>query len=127
MEDGMEETRKKIMMVDDDPTILKMGRIMLKDAYDVFPIPSAAKLFGILEKITPDLILLDICMPETDGPETLKRLKADERYAKIPVIFVTALDDDKHLSEQISLGACGSIPKPFSAPELLKRVGDCLS
>jgi len=123
----METPKKKIMMVDDDLTILKMGRLMLRDHYEVYPLPSATKLFEVLEKVTPDLILLDIMMPEINGIETLKRLKADTRYAKIPVIFVTSIDDDKSVFEHLTLGAYSNISKPFSAPELLSRIENCLN
>jgi len=54
------------MMVDDDPVILKIGRHFLMDTYEVFPLPSAEKLFEALEKVIPDLILLDIVMPDMD-------------------------------------------------------------
>ena len=123
----MGDVKKKIMMVDDDLTILKMGRLMLKEYYEVYPLPSAAKLFEVLEKVTPDLILLDIMMPEVNGIETLKRLKKDPHYAKIPVIFVTSIDDDKSVFEHLSLGAYSNVSKPFSAPELLSRVENCLN
>ncbi|MDR0324455.1 MAG: two-component system response regulator, partial [Treponema sp.] len=60
----MQNIRYKIIMVDDNMAILSMGRSMLKTSYEVFPAPSADKLFEILESIIPDLILLDIEMPE---------------------------------------------------------------
>jgi len=123
----MDKARKKIMMVDDDPSVLKMGKVMLKDNYEVFPLPSAEKLFEALEKVEPDLILLDIMMPEIDGIETLKRLKADDRYDHIPVIFVTSIDDDKSVFEHLKLGAYSNISKPFSAADLNTRVVNCLN
>jgi len=123
----MEKVRKKIIMVDDDPTILKIGRLMLKDHYEVYPLLSAAKLFEILEKVTPDLILLDIMMPEMDGIETLKILKADSRYAGIPVIYVSSIDDDRSIFEHLKLGAYSDVSKPFTSTELLSRIENCLN
>ena len=123
----MENTRVKIMMVDDDPLILKIGKYMLKDHYEVFPLLSAVKLFEALEKVTPDLILLDIMMPDVDGIETLKRLKADNRYEKIPVIFVSSIDDDVSVYEHLKLGAYSSVSKPFSSEELHNRIENCLN
>jgi len=123
----MDSSRKKIMMVDDDLVILKIGKQFLKDKYDVFPIPSAAKLFQALEKITPDVILLDMFMPDTGGIETIKRLKADERYAGIPVIFVTSVDDEQSTTENLKLGAFSSLAKPFSAEELRDCISNCLN
>jgi len=123
----MESTRKKIMMVDDDLVILKIGKQFLKDKYEVYPIPSAEKLFQTLEKITPDVILLDMFMPETDGVETIKRLKADERYSGIPVIFVSSVDDEQSVAENQKLGAFSSLAKPFSAEEIRDCINNCLS
>ena len=95
---------------------------MLKTFYEVFPAPSAAKLFEILENVLPDLILLDIDMPEMNGYEAIKILKADPRFAEIPVIFLTALSDVSNEREGFDLGAVDYIAKPFSLPLLLRRI-----
>ena len=123
----MENARKKIIMVDDDQAVLTMGRVILRDIYDVFPVTSAAKLFEVLDKIIPDIILLDIKMPDVDGLETLKRLKEDMRYSRIPIIFVSSIGDDRSVFEHLSLGAYSTVSKPFSAPELLTRIYNCLN
>jgi len=116
------DTRSKIILVDDNVANLEQGRIMLKTFYAVYPAQSAAKLFEILEHVIPDLILLDIIMPEMDGYQAIQRLKADERHAGIPVIFLTAQDDAGNELEGLELGAADYISKPFSAPLLLKRI-----
>ena len=118
----MGRERSRIILVDDVLSYLEQGRNMLKTFYEVFPAPSAAKLFEILENVIPDLILLDIEMPEMNGYETIKKLKADERYADIPVIFLTALNDVNSEREGFDLGAVDYVLKPFSAPLLLKRI-----
>jgi putative two-component system response regulator len=118
----MENKRQKIMLVDDNMANLAMGKNMLKDAYEVYAIPSAAKLFEILEHVTPDLILLDIMMPEMDGYEAIRQLKADSNRADIPVIFLTSKTDERSELEGLSLGAIDYVAKPFSAPLLLKRI-----
>jgi len=123
----MDNSGKKIMMVDDDAVILKIGRHFLKDKYEVFPLPSAAKLFELLEKVTPDLILLDINMPEMSGVEALKELKSDYRYAKIPVIFVSSIDDDASVYNNLSLGAYSCLSKPFTSEEIHSRIENCLN
>jgi putative two-component system response regulator len=89
----MENQRKKIVLVDDNITILTMGNYILNAKYDIFTVPSGEKLFRLLEKVFPDLILLDIEMPEMSGYEVIKKLKADKRIAGIPVIFLTAKND----------------------------------
>ena len=118
--------RCKVILVDDNLVNLTLGRNMLKTFYEVYPARSAAKLFEILEKLTPDLILLDIEMPDTNGYETIKKLKADERYSDIPVIFLTSKDDAESELEGFNLGAADYITKPFSAPLLLKRIDNQL-
>ena len=122
----VEDTRHKIILVDDNIPNLTQGRNMLKTFYNVFPAPSAAKLFEILKNVLPDLILLDIEMPEVNGYETIQKLKADARFAEIPVIFLTVLDSDTNELKGLELGATDYISKPFSAPLLLKRIANQL-
>jgi putative two-component system response regulator len=122
----MEHTRSKIILVDDNMSNLTQGRNMLKTFYEVYPAPSAAKLFEILENVQPDLILLDIEMPEVNGYEAIQKLKADPRFADIPVIFLTSLDDDSSELEGLDLGATDYVSKPFAAPLLLKRIANQL-
>ena len=123
----MSNIRSKIILVDDIATNLDQGRNMLKTFHSIYPALSAAKLFEILENITPDLILLDINMPEMNGYEAIKKLKADERYANIPVIFLTANTDVESELEGLELGAVDYVAKPFSAPLLLKRIENHLT
>jgi putative two-component system response regulator len=118
--------RNKVILVDDNISSLTQGRNILKMFYEVYPAPSAAKLFEILENVIPDLILLDVEMPEISGYEAIRRLKADSRFAEIPVIFLTALDNDNNELEGLELGAVDYISKPFSAPLLLKRIASQL-
>jgi putative two-component system response regulator len=112
----------RIVLVDDDYVNLTNGKNVLKEQYEVLTVPSGAKLFELLEQTTPDLILLDIEMPEMDGYTVLKRLKADPQTASIPVIFLTVRIDVGSELEGLSLGAVDYISKPFSPPLLLKRV-----
>jgi len=118
----MESTRHKIILVDDNIVNLDTCRKMLRTFYEAFPAVSAAKLYEILESIMPDLILLDIDMPDVDGFEVIKRLKSDVRFSEIPVIFLTACNETSCELEGFDLGASDFISKPFSAPVLLKRI-----
>ncbi|MDR2051031.1 MAG: response regulator [Deltaproteobacteria bacterium] len=118
----MESRRCKIMLVDDNMANLTVGKNMLKDYYEVYAIPSAVKLFEIMNHVAPDLILMDVMMPEIDGYQAIRRLKADERFSEIPVIFLTSkIDQDSEL-EGLSLGAIDYVAKPFAASLLLKRI-----
>jgi len=114
--------QKKIFLVDDSATNLTIGKNALIGKYNVFTIPSGEKLLNMLEKITPDLILLDVEMPEMDGYEAIKRVKSNSRTANIPVIFLTAKTEPANELEGLSLGAIDYITKPFSPPLLLKRI-----
>ncbi|MDR2036086.1 MAG: response regulator [Coriobacteriales bacterium] len=113
---------KTVFVVDDNDTNLAMAELALEQDYRVVSMPSAAKMFVMLKKITPDLILLDIEMPEMDGFEALKILKATPAYANIPVIFVTNMSDSSNEAYGIELGAVDFIAKPVSKPVLLNRL-----
>ena len=113
---------KKIIAVDDDITNLNTLKTILKPLYEVYTASSAPILLRFLDNFIPDLILLDVEMPGMNGYETIKKLKSDERYADIPVIFLTARDDESSESEGFDLGAVDYMTKPFSAPLLIKRI-----
>jgi putative two-component system response regulator len=118
----MEHEKKKVVLVDDNPVNLKLARNTLMERYNVFTVPSAEKLFQFLEQTLPDLILLDVMMPELDGYEAIGVLKNNPRTAGIPVIFLTSKTDTVSELEGFSLGAIDYISKPFSPQLLLKRV-----
>ncbi|MDR3201437.1 MAG: response regulator [Spirochaetales bacterium] len=118
----MENERKIIFIVDDNGTNLTAGKEILKNQYKVYPILSAKIMFDLLEDIIPDMILLDIEMPEMDGYWAIKNLKANLRFQDIPVIFLTSKTDVGSELEGLSLGAVDYVAKPFSAPLLLKRI-----
>ena len=118
----MQQNRKKVILVDDNPINLKLARNTLMGKYDVFTVPSAAKLFQLLEQVHPDLILLDVMMPELSGYETIKILKANPQTADIPVVFLTSKSDTYSELEGFTQGAVDYVSKPFSPQLLLKRV-----
>jgi putative two-component system response regulator len=119
---AMVSNRHKIILVDDDLTNLSIGRNALSDRYTVITVPSAEKLFLILEQVIPDLILLDIEMPGMNGYQVLQKLKEEARTAVIPVVFLTARRDTGSELEGLNMGAVDYITKPFSPPLLQKRV-----
>ena len=124
--ENTESIRHKIILVDDNMATLTQGKNMLRVYYEVYPVPSAAKLFEILDNVMPDLILMDIEMPEMTGYEAIKKIKADPRFTGIPVIFLTAKNDESSELEGFELGAVDYVSKPFSAPLLLKRIANQL-
>ena len=113
---------KTIFAVDDSDTNLSLAKKALEEYYRILTMPSAVKMFELLEKITPDLILLDIEMPEINGVEAFKKLKANHIHEQIPVIFLTGRNDTAIEAKCFELGAVDFITKPFSAPVLLNRI-----
>jgi len=116
------DSKKTVFLVDDDTKFLKVGKKILSDDYNVFLITSGQELLDILKITIPDIILLDVTMPDMDGYETIKHIKDDPNTVNVPVIFLTAKNDSKSEIEGLSLGAIDYITKPFSPPLLLKRV-----
>ena len=120
------KNKKKIVAVEDNASNLPVIRVLLKPVYEVYPATSAYKLFELLEKQIPDLILMDINMPEMNGFEAIVKLKEDPVYMNIPVVFLTARDDDASAERAIDLGAIDYVTKPFSGPLLLRRISNIL-
>jgi len=116
------EKRSTIFLVDDNITNLTMGRNVLAKHYSVATVDSGERLLKMLEKAIPDMILLDVEMPEMNGYEVIKIIKSKHETKNIPVIFLTAKTDGDSELEGLSLGAIDYITKPFSPPLLLKRI-----
>jgi putative two-component system response regulator len=118
----MEKVRETIIIVDDDKTNLIVAANSLDDKYSIFTASSGERLFQTLEKVSPDLILLDIEMPGMDGYAVISELKKSKNTAHIPVIFLTAKIDPGSEVKGLNLGAVDYITKPFSRELLTKRV-----
>jgi len=114
--------QKTIFVVDDSDTILTLAEEALENDFRVMTLPSVSGMFALLEKIMPDLILLDVEMPQTNGFEAMKRLKASGEYKNIPVIFATGMSDPADEAKGRELGAVDFIMKPFSGSVLLSKI-----
>ena len=112
---------KKILVVDDSAINLKMADRVLKEREDCRPVlvPSGERAFKFLEKNRPELILLDIMMPEMDGFEVLERLKGNPETVDIPVVFLTADDEPATRERAEAAGVKDIVMKPFDKEELL--------
>lgn len=119
---GRRTERKRILAVDDAATILLRITDTLDKYYDVVTVNSGARALRYLEKVKPDLILLDIRMTPKNGFETLRDIRDMEDRADIPVIMLTAMEDRKSVMEGITLGISDYILKPFSPDDLLLRI-----
>ncbi len=116
-------SKTRVLVVDDITKNLQVVGTMLRNAgYEVMPTTSGAQALERVRAQLPDLILLDLMMPEMDGLEVCRRLKADTATRQIPVIFLTASNEMEHLVSGFEVGAVDYVTKPFNPPELLARV-----
>ncbi|MCL2209052.1 MAG: response regulator [Treponema sp.] len=113
---------KLIFIIDDNDANLTVAASALEAEYRVLTMASAAKMFTLLEKFKPDLILLDIEMPEMTGLEAIEILKKNSMWSEIPCLFLTGRNDEKLLAETKESGAEDIIFKPITAPVLLDYV-----
>jgi diguanylate cyclase (GGDEF)-like protein len=117
-----------ILVVDDNADNLRLLiKILREQGYKVRPASSGAVALQAVQSILPDLILLDVMMPDLDGYAVCERLKADERTREIPVIFISALHEVFDKVKAFSLGAVDYIAKPFHPDEVFARVNTHLT
>ena len=105
--------KKTVLVVDDSNTNLLMARDALFQDYKVITMSSATKMFNFLERVRPDIILLDIEMPETDGYEAINILKTSPKYKDIPVVFLSVHGDEATKNRCYELGAVDFVVKPM--------------
>ena len=122
----MSVEKPTILIVDDEPLNIETLTDLLEDDYRLIAVRSGEQALKRAATI-PDLILLDVMMPGMDGYEVCRRLKADAATANIPVIFVTAMNEDADETTGLGLGAADYIRKPFSPPIVLARIRTHLS
>jgi two-component system OmpR family response regulator len=120
---------KKVLLVDDEPDIRRIAHISLQRVgkLAVVVAASGAQALELCARELPDVVLLDVMMPELDGPSTFQRLRADPATASIPVIFMTAKAQKHEVEAFRALGAAGVIPKPFDPLTLAADVRRILS
>lgn len=121
------DEKLRIMVVDDDKVLLKNAAVLLGMNYSVSLYPSGSEALRALSDGTlPDLILLDVKMPDMDGYEVIRSIKSKESCRNIPVVFLTGLSDEEDELKGLQLGAADYIKKPFSQKILLARVSNLL-
>ena len=122
LEPGVSERRPRILIIDDTPSNLRVLGATLGGEFDLTIATSGAAGLTLALNSSPDLILLDVMMPEMDGYETLCRLKSEPRTRAVPVIFLTALGDLESENKGLALGAVDYITKPISMQIVTARV-----
>jgi response regulator RpfG family c-di-GMP phosphodiesterase len=116
------DKRFKILVVDDEPINIKVITAALKSEYDVFSSVSGYDAISKLKEYMPDLILLDVMMPDLNGFDVCRIIKADASFAEIPVVFLTALDSTDGETQGLELGGIDYLTKPVNMPLLKLRV-----
>ena len=116
-----------ILAVDDTPENLDVVKSLLSSQFIVKAAINGMMALKIAEKKPPDLILLDIRMPQMDGYEVCRRLKANKVTASIPVIFLTGESDAASEADALEVGAAGYVTKPIDPDTLLAKIDACLN
>jgi DNA-binding response OmpR family regulator len=113
-----------ILIVDDDPQTLQLVGKLLSDelACDICLATSGGEALEIIERVSPDLVLLDVNMPDMNGYEVCISIRAKEDYRELPIIFLTVQRDSEHIVRGFETGGTDYIAKPFESRELLARV-----
>jgi DNA-binding response OmpR family regulator len=122
------DTKETILVIDDEQSFCEVvAEILSNDGFDVYKAFSAAQAEQILEDVDPELIILDIMMPDTDGLTLVRRLRSSMRFAETPIIISSAkyLQEDK--TAAIESGANTFLSKPFSASDLRATIQQLLT
>lgn len=119
--------QKIIFVVDDNDMNLIVAKEALKNLYRVFTMLSGEKLFSLIEKVRPDLILLDVYMPDMDGFEALGRLKENSACKDIPVILFSGTYDEAVEKRGYQMGVTDFMLKPYSASNLINKISAYLN
>lgn len=127
----MKSELQRIMYVEDEPDIRTIAEISLRDMgnFDTRVCASGEEALEVAVEFAPDLILLDVMMPQMDGPETLRRLREIPEIADTPIIFMTARIQRQEINDYLGFGSADVIPKPFDPvklPQQLKTIWDRL-
>ncbi len=122
-------TTKRILVIDDEDGIREIIQICLEAvaAWDVFTAASGSEGLAIAEAIQPDAILLDVMMPDLDGPTTFQQLQANAATGHIPTILLTAKAKISEQQQFIDLGVTGVITKPVKAQDLVDQIREILN
>lgn len=118
----MSDEKAVILVVDDTPENIDVLSGLLRDQYKVKAAKSGERALKLVEKAKPDLILLDIMMPEMDGFEVCRRLKANAETNDIPVIFISGKNTEQDRKQGLELGAVGYLTKPIDPSNAINLV-----
>jgi len=119
--------RKKLLLVDDSPTVLLMERLLLQnEPYELFTASHGEEALKLARAEQPDLILLDVMMPDLDGLEVCQRLRAEEATREVPIILVTVRGAAEQVARGYESGCTAYVSKPFDGNELRSMIARLL-
>lgn len=117
----------RILIADDDEGLRRLLRLVLcREGYEVIEAADGAETLARAYDSHPTLVLLDVMMPDMDGYDVCRRLRSDLRTHRLPIVFISAIDDIKQRNELLKLGADDCIRKPIGPRELVSRVREVL-
>ena len=120
--------QKKILIVDDEPNIvMSLEYAFKKKDFEVFIARDGTEALEIAEKERPDLVLLDIMMPEMDGYETLKQVRGNKELMHTEVVFLSAKSKEKDIEKGLKMGADSYLTKPFSIKKIISDIEGLLA
>lgn len=126
-DDQAYDLERKVLIIDDDPSINELVCMALtNEGYVTYDALSGIRGYRVAKREQPDIIILDIMMPEMDGFEVFRKLKLDPETKRIPVMFLSALTTDDAIQKGLCMGASGYITKPFNLEDLIKKVKEIL-
>ncbi len=121
-------TKKRILIVDDDSDIVETAAFFLSSSgYQVFVAKNGKEALEQVKEKNPDLVLLDVMMPEMNGLEACRKLKNNPKTNSIPVVMLTAQGGKQDVDDAIDGGANGYVVKPFNLPDLVERIETILN
>jgi DNA-binding response OmpR family regulator len=116
-----------ILVTDDEPTTRSLLRlILLREAYQVFEAVDGLDALEQIEASIPDVLILDVMMPNMNGFEVCQRLRADDRTASLPILMLSAKTDEKSIGQGLAAGATRYLTKPISTEVLIENVREVI-
>lgn len=119
---SVKNSRRKVLIIDDDPVMLRTTKAMLDSLYDVYVAPSGQKGLAMIDSRKPDVILLDYEMPQMDGKGVLEIIRNSGEHRKIPVIFLTGISDREHIKAILALRPNAYLLKPPVKEKLIDAI-----
>jgi CheY-like chemotaxis protein len=124
-QDGL--IRPNILVVDDDDFQHKLiGKLLQKKNYHLMFASNGSEALNMIRKAQPDIILMDVMMPDMDGLETMRNMKTEPKFANIPVIMITGKSDGQVVSDSLKAGASNFVVKPFDRDTLIAKIDHAL-